>query len=417
MYNRPDIAQLRRYVRGELSPQQMHEVERAAEADESLMDVLLGIEAEHAQGLTHDVIPELQQRIQQRSHVPARRTSSYLYRWIGLAASLLIVFGIGIYVFMQPESVQQQIAQRIPPSEPSKTIRDTTSSSSEDNTILDREEALPTKDHETKLAYSNVEASASNRLKNSDAARQAALDTIPIQIIPSNAEELVSMSLRDDHSTLASRNSAPPMQDRISMLSARAGRPMRQSNELQSVSLQDVKSITTGIIIDHQTQKPIAGALIRDQEMNTLAKTDSTGRFIVGSTNEKPILTIQSNGFETADHVAEGAMRIALKRAPNGAATEPRTARDVSAKRLKSRPAIGSQAYQLYVNNLAKTSALGAGEVTLLFGINAQGRPIGITIKKSGGKKRDKEAIKILENGPNWIKGTDDELAEWTVQF
>ena len=58
MYNRPDIAQLRRYVRGELSPQQMHEVERAAEADESLMDVLLGIEAEYAQGLTHDVIPE-----------------------------------------------------------------------------------------------------------------------------------------------------------------------------------------------------------------------------------------------------------------------------------------------------------------------------------------------------------------------
>lgn len=415
MYNRPDIAQLRRYVRGELSPQQMHEIERAAEADESLMDVLIGVEAEYAQGLTHDVIPELQQRIQRRSHVTSGRTSSYIYRWFGMAASLLVVLGIGIYIFMQPESVEQQIAQHIPISEPSETIPDTTSS--DDNTTMDLEEALPTKDHEKKLAYSNVEASASNRLKNSDAARQAALDTIPIQIIPSNAEELVSMSLRDEHTTLASRNSATTTQDRISMLSARAGRPMRQSNDLQSVSLQDVKSITTGIIIDHQTQKPIAGALIRDQEMNTLAKTDSTGRFIVGSTNEKPVLTIQSAGFETADHVAEGAMRIALKRAPNEAATEPRTMRNVSAKRLKSRPAIGLQAYRLYVNNLAKTSALGAGEVTLLFAINAQGRPIGISIKKSGGKKRDKEAIQILENGPNWIKGTEDELAEWTIQF
>ena len=91
--------------------------------------------------------------------------------------------------------------------------------------------------------------------------------------------------------------------------------------------------------------------------------------------------------------------------------------RKFSAKRLKSRPAMGLQAYRLYFNNLAKTSALGSGEVTLLFAINAQGRPIGISIKNSGGKKRDKEAIKILENGPNWIKGTDDELAEWTVQF
>ncbi len=417
MSKRPDIALLRRYVRGELSPQQMYEIEKAAEADESLMAVLHGVETENTQGLTHDIIPELQQRIRQRSHIPLRRTSSNSYRWIGLAASLLIVLGIGMYIFFPLGNDQQELVLQVPSDGPSSDrMREKSSSLPDDSTTVDRKETAPTKDFEKKLAYSNVEESASHRLKNSSASRKAVLDTIPIQIFPSNAEELVSMSLHDDNpSLIAHNNHQPPHLPK--RLSARSGRQARSSTDVQSVSLGEIKSITTGIIIDRQTQKPIAGAVIQDQEMNTLAKTDSTGRFVVGSTSEKPILRIQSDGFVTTDQVADGAMRIALRRANNAKSIRASNLSERTAKLTQSRPAVGFKAYQLYVNNVAKASALGSGEVRLQFEINTKGRPTNIAIKNSGGKRRDKEAIKIIENGPNWIQGSDLEPVEWTIQF
>lgn len=419
MHNKPDIALIRRYVHGELSPQEMYEVEKAAEADELVMDVLVGMESEYAQGVHDQVMPELQQRIQQRSKSQPRRIQTLPYRWIGLAASLLLVLGIGMYIFLKPEGTVQQIVQNTAQDTPSKYVPVLPPSSTDSTaTATNKKPAMPKRNQEKALAYNNVESNASKQQKNTVASRRAALDTIPIQIVPSNNEELISLILGDDQHTLTAHNN-PAARAKTSARAAQTIVPGQETTKnIQPVSLQDLKSITTGIVIDGETQRPIVGAMIRDRQMNALVKTDSNGRFIVGSTDEKPVLSIQSDGFERADHIANGAMRIALKRQQPNQSSSPS---DVSLpmKTLgKSRPEMGSKAYRLHLDSLAKASGLGAGEVVLLFTINAQGRPTNIRVKNSSGKRRqDEEAIRILKNGPNWVKGRNEEVLEWKIQF
>lgn len=419
MHNRPNVAYLRRYVRGELSPQEMYEIEKAAEADELLMDIILGLEAEYAHGGSEHVVLELQQQIQDRSQPQPRQIRSFSYRWIGLAASLLLVFGMGMYVFLKSESAEQQIVQQTAPPTSLEPVNALPPSSTDSSTIASANTpAKPSRNNGKIVAYSNVEAPALKRQHNTVAARRAALDTIPIQIVPSNKEELISLVLGDDQLTLTARSDATTPAKTRARTARMLTNKQKQSKSNESFFAQNLKSITTGIVIDSETQRPIAGATIRDQQMNTMVKTDSTGRFIVGSTDEKPILSIQSDGFESSDRVANGAMRIALNRMQNSKTMAPATASSVAEKLGNARPAMGSNAYRLHLDSLAKASGLGTGSVTLLFTINAQGRPINIRLKKSSGDRRqDQEAIKILKDGPDWIKGSTDELVDWRVQF
>ncbi|MCL7987938.1 TonB family protein [Sphingobacterium sp. lm-10] len=420
MHNKPDIALIRRYVRGELSPQEMFEIERAAEADELLMDVLIGMEAEYAQGVNAEALPELQQQIQKRSKPRPRPVQPLYYRWVGLAASLLLVLGISMYVFLEPERAEQQLTQNTAEEAPYEqdTVPSPSSSSEMSIAGIDKKPVRPSSNQEKTLAYSKVEAPTAARQKNKTASRPAALDTIPIQIIPSNTEELVSRSLFDEHQALIAGDHTTA----YSKTSARAAQTILPGQQmvtgLQPIALEDVKSITTGIVIDGETQRPISGATIRDLQMKVLVKTDSTGRFIVGSNSEKPVLNVQSAGFESADHVANGAMRIALKRKQGSKSATTLNSSVPKDKSENSRPEMGLKAYRLHIDSLAKASGLGVGDVTLLFSINAQGKPINIRLKKSSGNRRqDEEAIRILKNGPNWIKGRKDELVEWKIQF
>jgi len=55
------------------------------------------------------------------------------------------------------------------------------------------------------------------------------------------------------------------------------------------------------------------------------------------------------------------------------------------------------------------------GKVVLTFLVNKEGRPFYIKVKESLCESADKEAIRLIQEGPDWIYG--NKLAEVTVKF
>lgn len=101
MHKQADISQqIKKYLDGELDARAMHELERRAQGDPFLMDALEGYEnvpVDREVGLG-----ELQSRLQQR--VAKKEARIIPWRIIGIAASILLLLGIGLFWYTQHPS-------------------------------------------------------------------------------------------------------------------------------------------------------------------------------------------------------------------------------------------------------------------------------------------------------------------------
>ena len=89
-------------------------------------------------------------------------------------------------------------------------------------------------------------------------------------------------------------------------------------------------------------------------------------------------------------------------------------------KEITPQPVIGKRSYQKYLKeNLVRPAdekcAQVKGKVVLTFLVNKEGRPFYIKVKESLCESADKEAIRLIQEGPDWIYG--NKLAEVTVKF
>ncbi|MDR3338598.1 MAG: hypothetical protein LBT25_00635 [Candidatus Symbiothrix sp.] len=80
-------------------------------------------------------------------------------------------------------------------------------------------------------------------------------------------------------------------------------------------------------------------------------------------------------------------------------------------------PSVGENAYQDYLKKNRKqlTSAdciQAKGKVVLLFSVNERGRPYNIKLLRSLCKEADKEAVRLLADGPVWTKGSKETRLE-----
>ena len=87
-------------------------------------------------------------------------------------------------------------------------------------------------------------------------------------------------------------------------------------------------------------------------------------------------------------------------------------------------PADGWSNYDLYLANNLKTPETfkdkrddSKGEVELSFEVSKSGEPINITVKKSLCETCDKEAIRLLKEGPKWKRKAKKGKATVTISF
>ena len=86
-------------------------------------------------------------------------------------------------------------------------------------------------------------------------------------------------------------------------------------------------------------------------------------------------------------------------------------------------PVDGWSNYDMYlVNNLKVPESLrskqsGAGEVELSFEVDKNGGPVNITVKKSLCESCDKEAIRLIKEGPKWKRKARKGRTTVTISF
>ena len=93
MNNQFDINYLRRYVKGELSADQMYAIEKASHYDEQLMTLISGLEEEQRLGNPMD-LRDIHAAIYERTR-PERKPVSFYYRVVAVAATVLLALTIG----------------------------------------------------------------------------------------------------------------------------------------------------------------------------------------------------------------------------------------------------------------------------------------------------------------------------------
>lgn len=103
---KPNISQIDQYLKGKLDARAMHKLERQAQDDPFLMDALQGYEQSGKDQQAN--LAELSERLAKRT-APAKHRSIILWRILPLAASVLVMLGLG-YWFFRPTPVKKQYA-------------------------------------------------------------------------------------------------------------------------------------------------------------------------------------------------------------------------------------------------------------------------------------------------------------------
>ena len=111
MNNSYAIVRIQRYLNGELSPEEMYELEREALDDPLLQDAIDGYRLQ--QHVSHRQLSLLQQRLADRVATQAKERNAFFFGWqrLGVAATACVLMVLVLVLFwMRHQSAKQQPA-------------------------------------------------------------------------------------------------------------------------------------------------------------------------------------------------------------------------------------------------------------------------------------------------------------------
>ncbi|RZM05067.1 MAG: hypothetical protein EOO88_55440, partial [Pedobacter sp.] len=155
---------------------------------------------------------------------------------------------------------------------------------------------------------------------------------------------------------------------------------------------------------------PLTGASVKIEGRNIAAITDRNGDFrIAGDSSER--LAVAYLGFNPKVVDAKSTQLLNIQLEPSTSALNEvvLTGGSIARKEVGSFavPENGWTSYEAYLkeNNQILKSGISNREVQLSFVIDVKGLPTQIKVIKSATDLMDKEAIRLLQNGPKWSVG------------
>lgn len=436
MDRHPDIHYIRKYVQGKLSPREMFELEKAAQSDELLMDVILGLEME--ENLKSSTVSKADFSEALRKQVRGKRTTP-IFRFsrpLAVAASAVAILSVSILAWKYStkwNTADQVLTKGRDVLAEANTIVNANPSSSDSSRSATAENRYAIANSPDPNGRPTPTTTRKTRQQTNKKNR---LDSIPMQITLTDVDNLplvlnsrFGKYKRNNRTATAAQPSVntdvlqlPEDQDLIASVASKSANMLmsrgNKSTNLHHIPSQEIQSITTGIIIDEKTKDPIANAQVTDTKTGNSVFTDTTGQFVLASTEESTRLSVQSPGFAPQVMTASGSVRVELTASQNTAKGAQTTIADRENKEAsKTTPIMGNRAYRRYMDNLASRQSLGSGNVTLIFDINEEGRPVNVRIKESSGVKLDMKAIQLIKQGPAWKTSKETRNIEYQIRF
>ena len=374
------------YIRGLRKGKEAHRLERESMQDPFLADAMDGysqVEGNHEQR-----IEKLRMQVSAHS---AKKKNTYAITW-SIAACLVIGFGISSYFLFLKKSMTDEvfIAEE---SVPAKLPEATTP-------------ATPTNP-------ATPAAPVTPRADKKEMSASAVIEPMMEEALEQTAE------LQEVAATMDTSESASDKKMRTAKVVT-----IPNSNIIQ------------GKVTDEKGE-PIIGASVAYKGTNIGTITNMNGEFSLVKKEGKKQLTAQFIGYDPVEIPVDTSqtMLIAMNENKqtlnevvvvgygtnkNKKSTTVVTAKEQADKDITPQPVIGKRKYQKYLKeNLVRPTdekcAQVKGKVVLTFLVNKEGRPFYIKVKESLCESSDKEAIRLIQEGPDWIYG--NKSVEITVKF
>ena len=398
------------YIRGLRKGKEAHRLEKESMQDPFLADAMDGynqVEGNHEQR-----IEKLRMQVSAHS---AKKKNTYAITW-SIAACLVIGFGISSYFLFLKKSMTDEvfIAEESVPAK----LPEATTPATPTNPATPAAPVTPRK--EIALAATKVKT-----------------DSTPISEI--------AVKQADKKERSASAVIEPMMEEALEQTAElqEVAATMDTSESVSDKKMRMAKVVTppnSNIIqgkVTDEKGEPIIGASVAYKGTNIGTITNMNGEFSLVKKEGKKQLTAQFIGYDPVEIPVDTSqtMLIAMNENKqtlnevvvvgygtnkNKKSTTVVTAKEQADKDITPQPVIGKRKYQKYLKeNLVRPTdekcAQVKGKVVLTFLVNKEGRPFYIKVKESLCESSDKEAIRLIQEGPDWIYG--NKSVEITVKF
>lgn len=372
------------YIQGLRKGKEAHRLEKESMKDPFLADAI--DEYNQVEGNHEQRIEQLRIQISARS---TKKRNTYAIIW-SVAACLVIGFGISSY-FLFPKETPEPVIPIIPQKEialvPTKTKTDSTPISPVSMKQADKKDII---------------AKSRTTISKPPSA--------PITTMPMEEETSDQMVAATDEEVIMTTGASDP----------ESVKKMR----IAKMAVIPTNDIIKGKVTD-QKGEPLIGASVMYKGTNIGTVTDVNGEFSLLKKAENKQLTAQYIGYDPVEVPVDTSrtMLIAMNEDQKGLSEVVVVGHGVNKKANKDntpQPVDGKRKYLKYLKkNLVRptdeTCAQVKGKVVLTFLVNRDGRPFHIKVKKSLCESSDKEAIRLVQEGPDWTYG--NKQAEVTVKF
>ena len=421
------------YIRGLRKGKEAHRLERESMQDPFLADAMDGysqVEGNHEQR-----IEKLRMQVSAHS---AKKKNTRAITW-SIAACLAIGFGVSSYflflkksmtdeVFIAKESVSSKLAEPAAPPTPAIPTTPTVPATPQ------KEIALAT----AKVKTDSTPASEDSTPVSEITARQADKKDMIAKIqATSQTQQGVPVATVPVMEEVSEETAA--LQEVVATMDTFESESDKKMKLAKVATILPQKNMIKGRVTDEKGE-PLIGASVTYKGTNIGTITNMNGEFSLVKKDDKKRLTAEYIGYDPVEIRVDTSrtMLIAMnenKQALNevvvvgyGAKKNKKSTtlgsdakvKEQAEKEITPQPVIGKRSYQKYlkehlVRPTDEKCAQVKGKVVLTFLVNKEGRPFYIKVKESLCESADKEAIRLIQEGPDWIYGS--KLVEVTVKF
>lgn len=367
------------YIQGLRKGKEAHRLEKESMKDPFLADALDGFQ--QVQGDHASKIEQLRQQVSSRT---SRQRRMSAWGW-SVAACLLVGVGVGGYylLFLQKD-IDIQKVETLVRTTPVIQLEDTLPAITGKDTV---QAIIPKQDHRRDIIA---------KVQEPPLEEMDALEMKEIQVTPNKIQ--------------VASSTTPQTQIKLSQPAAQ-------------------KEIVQGKVID-ENGEPIIGASVYYKGTNIGTITDTNGEFSLKKNNRNQVLTAQYIGYDSVNLPIDSSrnMLIAMntdktkleevvvigygrqkKSTLTGRSIETNFSSKVpnNTKDKEPVPLIGKKEFKKYLKeNLIRPTDEACkgceGKVTVTFFVDSNGKPQHIIVTESLCESADKEAIRLIQEGPKW---------------
>lgn len=382
-----DIDVLEDYLDGKLDAKAMHRVEKLSLEDPFVAEALAGLSQSPKRTQSLSLLQkQLQERIAQKP-VEKKRWAITMQRLsIGSAAAVLFI-AVSILFWMKSSKRQEMLAANQPKKVDVTIAPQVATSKQAENPIAENKATA----EQTIIKTAPTKPVTENKVSITEApviAANVQADQVAAAPIVASRKLEVQSKIQEETLSLA-----------------KAKKQTEQSAVMALPSKADgiTAGYLSGKVISKENGLPIPGAIVKVAGVDRGTITDRNGEFkLVADSAQNQKLTVGYLGFNTAEVSINSnrSLNILLENSDKSLNEVVITSLNNGAT-----PLGGWDNYQKYLkaNNKLAKNTVDKQEVELDFEVKKDGAVTAVKVVLSGGKENDKEAIRLLKDGPKWI--------------